>query len=222
MKTDAVLQRDVQDALNFEPTLKPAQIGVTVSDGIVTLTGTVDNYAKKLQAERTVRHIKGVKAVVEKIAVKLSKSVIKNDNDLAEEIVKALRWNYSVPDEKIKVKVEDGYVTLDGSVSWDYERVAARREVAGIIGVKGITNNLSLESAAKDSLEKNVIDEAISRHWSLSADDIYVRVKNNTVTLTGTVDSLYQRDEAEKIAWKTPGVQSVENQLEVEHKLAKY
>lgn len=222
MKTDAVLQRNVLDALNYEPSLKPGEIGVIVLDGIVTLTGNVDSYYKKLQAEKIARRIKGVKAVVEKIEVKLAKSAFKSDNDLAQEIVKALRWNYSIPDDKIVVKVEDGHVTLEGSVPWDYQRQAARKEVARIIGVKGISNNLTLQSQAKDALEKETIENAIARHWSLESEDIYVRVKDNTVTLTGSVDSLYQKEEAEKIAWKAPGVQQVENLLEVEYKLASF
>ncbi|RZJ34589.1 MAG: BON domain-containing protein [Flavobacterium sp.] len=222
MKTDILLQANVQEALNFEPSLTPAQIGVTVNDGVVTLTGEVDQFSKKTQAEKIVRRIKGVRAVVEKIQVELNKSDFKSDSDLAHELIKALRWNYSVPDDKIKVTVEDGYVTLDGSVPWDYQRQLARKEVARVIGVKGIHNNLTLQSASKDSLEKDAIENAIARHWSLEADDIYVRVKDNTVTLTGEVQSLYQKDEAERIAWQAPGVQSVNNFLTVEKQFVKY
>ncbi|RZJ34566.1 MAG: BON domain-containing protein [Flavobacterium sp.] len=219
MKIDALLQRNVQDALNYEPTIMAGEIGVIVMDGIVTLTGTVDSYSKKLQAEKTARRVKGVKAVVEKIQVRLSKSAFKSDLDLAAEIVEALQGDYSVPRESISVKVEDGYVTLEGSVLWDYQRKSAYRNVARIIGVKGVHNKLSLHSAGKDVLEKEAVERAISRHWSLDPNTIFVNVTNNEVSLSGYVDSLYQKDEAERLAWQAPGVQHVENHLTVEHKL---
>ena len=222
MKSDAFIQRNVQDALNFDPALKPGEIGVIVKDGIVILTGTVDNYAKKSSAEKVVRRIKGVKAVVEKIEVQLAGSSAKSDSDIAREISEALQWNYAIPEDKIKVRVENGNVTLDGSVPWDYQRKAAHKEIARITGVRSITNRLSIQSVARDALEKATIDEAISRHWSLDAEDVYIRVKDNTVTLTGEVDSLYQKDEAERIAWLAPGVQEVDNLLEVKGKLAAY
>jgi osmotically-inducible protein OsmY len=127
MKSNEDLQKEVQDAIKWEPKLHAAEIGVVVHDGIVTLTGTVDNYAKKIQAENAAKHIKGVKAVVEKIEVKFNTDWAKHDdNDIAKEIVHAYKWNWQLPDDKIHVKVENGWITLDGETNWNYQREEAK------------------------------------------------------------------------------------------------
>ena len=214
------IQQDVEDALEWEPSLNAAEIGVTVKDGVVTLHGTVDNYIKKMNAEDAAKKVAGVKAVVEKIEVKLSRSGTRDDEDIAAEVLRALKQAWSVPDEKIKVKVENGWVFLDGTLSWDYQRESAKSAVNHIRGVKGVLNNIMIKSDEHDHVEEKLVKDALRRHWSINADDITVTVSGTNVTLTGVVKSLYQKDEAGKIAWKTPGIWSVDNKLAVEYDYA--
>ncbi len=217
MKDNAKLQKNVQDAISWEPLLNAAEIGVTVKDGVVTLTGTVDNYAKKMQAEEAAKGVAGVKAVVEKIEIQFSNWGKTTDNEMATEVVNALNWNPKIPDDKVKVKVEDGWVTLEGELSWNYQRDAARNSVINLMGVKGVSNNIKIKSESQDAIEKKQIERALDRDWSINADNIKVSVSGTTVTLTGKVNSSHQKEEAERIVWKAPGVWSVKNELEVEY-----
>ena len=216
MKTNESLQKDVQDAIKWEPLLQAAEIGVTVKDGVVTLTGTVDNYIKKNEAETAAKNVKGVKAVIEKIEIKYNHTWDeKSDLDIANEVISALRWNWNVPKDTIKVKVESGWVTLDGDLTWNYQRESAKNAVKNLEGVKGIYNNIKIKSDHTDIIEKAAIEKALSRNWSINDNDIQVKVTANEVTLTGAVTSYYQKDEAERIAWNAPGVWSVNNELSV-------
>ena len=217
MKSNEQLQKDVMDALKWEPQLHAAEIGVIVHDGIVTLTGTVDNYSKKIAAESATRDVAGVKAVVEKIDVKYPYSGIKTDDEIAAEVLKSLQNHWNVPDERIKIEVEDAWVTLNGDVTWNYQKEAAKRAIENIPGVKGVSNNIKIRTVLKNELEKKLIEKALRRHWSINADDIHVIINGNEVILTGKVTSMYQKEEAGRIAWKTPGVWSVDNKLVVDY-----
>ncbi|WP_026707186.1 BON domain-containing protein [Flavobacterium frigidarium] len=219
MKTNEELQRDVQNAIQFEPLMHAAEIGVMVKDGIVTLTGNVDRYYKKIEVENATKNVAGVKAVVENITV-INNDFVKDDNEIAVEVVYALDSNWSVPKEKVKVKVERGWVTLDGELSCNYERDAAKSAVNYLMGVKGVTCNIKIKSQVPDGIEKKHVENALARHWSINAKDITVTVLGAMVTLTGDVTSLYQKEEAGRIAWNTPGVLSVNNRLVVEYEYA--
>jgi len=197
MKNNAALQKDVQDAIKWEPLLNAAEIGVTVKDGVVTLTGTVDSFTKKMEAEDAAKKVVGVKAVVEKIAIKLAHWGKTTDAEIAAEVLRALKWNWKVPNNKVKVKVEDGWITLEGDLHWNYQREAAKNAIQNLMGVTGVTNNIKIQSENDDSIEKMNIESALRRNWSVNDDDIHVEVSGTTVTLTGTVKSWYQRDEAE-------------------------
>ena len=218
MKSNEQLQKDVMDSIKWEPQLHAAEIGVTVHDGIVTLTGTVDNYSKKLAAESATKDVAGVRAVVEKIDVKYHNLGIKTDDEIAAEVLKSLRNHWDVPDEKIQVEVDDSWVTLNGDVTWNYQKEAAKRAIENIPGVKGVLNHINIKALRKSELEKRVIENAFRRHWSINADDVHVTVDVNKVILTGKVTSMYQKEEAGRIAWKTPGVLFVENNLVVDYK----
>jgi osmotically-inducible protein OsmY len=218
MKTNVDLQKDVQDAIKWEPLLSAAEIGVTAKEGIVTLSGTVDSYWKKTEAEEAAKNVAGVKAVVEKIVIKFANnSFAKDDNEIAMEVVNAFKWNIEVPNDKVKVKVEKGWVTLAGELEWNFQREAAKNAVRDLLGVAGVTNNISIKADIQDEIERKDIENALERNWSLSDRQINVKVSGTKVTLTGTVESWYQKSEAARIAWKARGVWSVENDLVVDY-----
>jgi len=127
MKSNEVLQKEVQDAIKWEPLLNAAEIGVTVKDGVVSLTGTVDSYYKKSEAEDAAKKVAGVKAVVEKIEINSGDTGKTSDSDIATEVLNAFKWNWEIPGDKVKVKVEDGWVTLEGNLNWNYQREAAKK-----------------------------------------------------------------------------------------------
>jgi len=219
MKTNAELQKDVQDAIKWEPLLNAAEIGVIVKDGIVTLTGTVDNYFKKSEAETAAKGVAGVKVVVEKIDVKFGSNwAKKDDNEIANEVVTAFDWNMKVPSEKVKVNVEKGWVTLAGEVNWHYQLEAAKDAVKNLLGVTGVSNNITIrsETQEQEKIEKKDIESGLRRNWSLFAKNIVVKVSGHKATLTGKVNSWYQKDEAGRIAWNAPGVWTVDNELVIE------
>ncbi|RZJ34578.1 MAG: BON domain-containing protein [Flavobacterium sp.] len=216
MKTNEQLRRDVQSALTYEPVLRSAQIGVIANNGIVTLTGTVDNYQKKLSAEKVAKHVKGVRAVIEKIETISDDTIGTSDVEIAEAILQSFQWNWKIPNEKILIKVENGWVWLEGRVEHNYQRVAAKNAVGRIPGVIRITNNILLESEFLDNLEKGNVEQSLKHNWTLDAKNIHVKVKNNKVILTGSVDSLYERTQAARLAWRAKGVVDVENKLTVD------
>ena len=217
MKTNEQLQRDVQNAIIWEPLLNAAEIGVTAKDGVISLTGTVDSYIKKVEAENAAKNVSGVKAVVENIKINYDTYGKKDDAAVAKEVLSAFKWNWEVPSDKIKVKVEDDWVTLEGELEWNYQKEAAKKAVATLDGVMGVTSNITIKSETKDMVEKRAIESALERNWSIDEHDIKVKVSGNKVTLNGIVDSFYQKDEAERIAWNAPGVLSVDNELVIEY-----
>ncbi len=218
MNTNEELQKDVQNAIKWEPLLQAAEIGVSAKDGVITLTGNVDSFTKKIEAENAAKNVMGVKIVVEKIEVKFDSSLAKkDDNDIANEILNAYKWNWEVPNDKVKVKVEDGWVTLEGELNWNYQKIAAKNAVSKLMGVTGVFDNITIKSERHDTVEKNNIVSAMNRNWSLRDKDIDVEVSDHKVTLTGAVGSWYQKDEAARIAWSAPGVWTVDNELEIEY-----
>jgi osmotically-inducible protein OsmY len=217
MKNNQELQTDVQNAIKWEPLLNAAEIGVTAKDGVVSLTGVVDSYAKKMEAENAAKRVIGVKALVEKIEVKFPSTWTKDDAEVANEVLAALKSNMSVPKDAVTVKVEDGWVTLGGELPWNYQKDAAKSAVSYLTGVKGVINNIKIKSTTHDAIEQQDVEDAIGRSWSIDDSDINVSVSGTTVTLTGMVNSWYERDEAARIAWNTPGIWNVKNELEVDY-----
>jgi osmotically-inducible protein OsmY len=215
MKTNEQLQKDVQDAIKWQPLLKAAEVGVTAKDGVVSLTGIVSSFTKKLEAEKAAKGVLGVKAVVEDIHVKFANDINKTDLDLANEVLSGMKWNWSIPNDKIQVKVEDGWVTLDGAVEWNYQRDAAKNSATDLIGVKGVINNIKVNSLSADMVEQEAIEKALSRSWMIDDHNIQVKVKGNKVVLRGAVESLFEKDEATRLAWNAPGVNEVDNELAV-------
>ena len=217
MKNNEELQKDVQDAIKWEPLLNAAEIGVTAKNGVITLTGNVDSYLKKREAEDAAKNVAGVRAVVEKIEIVFVSTHKKNDNEIASEVVSAFKWNWQIPNEKVKVKVEGGWLTLEGELQWNYQKEAVIKSVNNILGIKGVNNEITIKSETHDEIEKKDIERALGRNWSINDVGIQVKVSGNNVTLSGSVNSLYQKDEAGRIAWNAPGVWTVNNELVIEY-----
>jgi osmotically-inducible protein OsmY len=217
MKTNADLQKDVQDAIKWEPLLNAAEIGVIARDGVVTLTGTVDSYAKKIEAETAAKSVVGVQAVAEKIEIKFSNSFKKSDTDIANDALKGFKSTWDVPDDKIKITVENGWATLEGEVPWNFQREAAKNVVKNLMGVKGVTNNIKIKPNIQDAIEQRAIEHALARNWAVDDEDIHVHVSGSKVKLDGKVHSFYQKEEAARIAWNAPGVFAVDNELVIEY-----
>ena len=215
MKTNLELQKDVQDELRWEPMLNAAEIGVAAKDGVITLSGTVDSYYKKQAAENAAKRVAGVKAVALDIEVKLPSSNFRNDTDIAKAAVDALKWNTIVPDDKIKLRVENGWVYIEGELDWQFQKSAARKCVEDLTGVRGVSNLITLKPKVSSSSIKENIKKAFQRNANVEADNIRIDTFDNKVVLKGTVHSWFERNEAEKAAWSAPGVLTVEDQLTV-------
>ncbi|ASS50420.1 MAG: ornithine aminotransferase [Candidatus Fluviicola riflensis] len=215
MKTDLELQKVVMEELQWQPTLKPSKIGVSVSNGVVTLSGMVDNYGQKRDAENAVLGVEGVKAIADDLEVSLHQENVRTDTEIAEAAINTLTWHSLVPKDKITVRVENGWITAEGKVSWIYEKNAVKNALSYLPGVKGITNLVTIVPGIDDGNVKRNIKAAFERNASIDANNIHVGHSGNKVILTGTVRSYAERHDAEKVAGNAPGVTQVDNQLEV-------
>jgi osmotically-inducible protein OsmY len=217
MKTDAELQQDVMDELKWEPTIKAVEIGVGVKDGVVTLSGYVDSYAKKRAAERAASRIFGVKAVAEELQVRLPNSFERSDSDIAQAASHALQMNvwitHMIP--RIKVVVQDGWITLSGDVDWRYQKDAAGDTLRNMIGVKGLSNNIAIKPIIT-KMEQDVRDEieaAFKRNALLDSRRITVETHGSKVILRGSVRNWTEREQVEQAACAAPGVSEIESHI---------
>jgi len=215
MKTDTELQKDVMDELKWEPTLKAAEIGVAVKDGVVTLSGYVDSYVKKLVAERAAARVFGVRAVAEAIQVRLPGSLERSDEDIAGMVANVLEWNVLVPYDRVKVHVQDGLVTLSGEVDWGYQKFAAEEAVHHLMGVVWLNNQITVKPTIKPQDLKDRIKSAFQRNALLDSRRITIETRGGKVILSGSVRSWGERAEAQWAAWAAPGVFEVENDIEI-------
>lgn len=216
MKTDSQIQADVIQALKWDPSVTHEHIGVAVSDAIATLTGSVPSYIEKWSAEKATQRVAGVKAVVEKVEVKLSGSLLRDDHDIAKAIIEQFKWNVQVPDQLVKVSVEDGWVELTGEVEWGYQKTAAENCVQGLASVKGISNSISIKAKkVQPEVIKQKIEEALKREIEREARGISVEVNGGNVTLSGNVHSYSEKSNARWAALCAAGVTSVKNNLHI-------
>ena len=203
------------EELKWDPSLNAAEIGVTVKNGIVTLSGQVNSYAKKMAAEKDVKKISGVKAVAEDIQLRVFPSFQKSDSEIAEAVLNALKWNSSIQEEKIKIKVENGVVQLEGEVEWEYQRTNVKSTIENLTGVKSDLNLITIKQKLTASGVHQKIIEALYRSATVDAENIIVQTIGSKVVLSGKVRSLAEKEDAELAAWNAPGVISVENDLRI-------
>lgn len=216
MRTDSDIQRDIVAELKWDPSLRNDDIAVAVRDGIVTLAGFAESYTEKWRAERVASRIKGVKAIANDIEVKLPSASQRTDPDIARAAVDALTWHTSVPQDRIKVKVEKGWITLEGEVDGYYQKEAAERAVRGLMGVRGVTNVIAVSAKPAPADVKEKIKEALQRGAQFDADHITVEIDGHKAILRGTVRSYAEMRDAERAALNAPGVTQVENKLTVD------
>jgi osmotically-inducible protein OsmY len=216
-RTDEQIRDDVLAELKWEPRVQTNEVGVAVRNGVVTLTGFVDSYAKKYAAQQAAHHVRGVKAVANDIEVRLPAAAERSDADIASAVVRALELDATVPIDKLDITVSKGWVTLRGEVQWHYQREEAYRVVHSLAGVKGVTNMIVVKARLSLQDLKQKIEEALVRSAQVDARSITVEVSNGSVTLKGTVKSLAEKAEAERQAWSAPGVIAVDNQVTVSY-----
>ena len=203
------------DELKWQPFLNSSGIGVAVKNGIVTLSGIVDSFSLKLSAERAAKKVAGVRAIAEDIQIGVSPAYWKTDTEIAEAALDALKWHSAVPEEKIKIKVEDGNVTLEGEVEWDYQRTSALSAVQYLSSVRSVNNLITIKPRLDSFDLEQKISAAFRRNATVDASKINVSTIGNKVILTGKVRSLIESEDAEDVAWAAPGVYDVDNKLTV-------
>jgi len=215
MKPELELKHDVLAELESEPGVDAAHIGVTVTNGVVTLTGTVPTYGEKLAGNRAVKRLDGVRALVSELEVRPRVGAQRTDTDIARAVVDALAWDIAVPDEKISTRVSNGWVTLEGEVNLQFQRAAAEHAVSRLAGVRGVTNLITIKSGVRAGDIKSRIEAAFRRSAEIDARNVQVETEDGKVTLRGRVHTWAERAEAERAAWAAPGVSEVRDEIKV-------
>ena len=216
MKTDVQVQRDVIDELHWDPRIGSAEIGVAAKNSVVTLSGQVDSFAKKYAASRAAERVAGVRAIADELTVALPSTFKRSDTDLAHVIVNTLKWDVEVPDERIKARVDNGWVWIEGEVDWQFQSAAAERAVRHLTGVRGVTSLLQVKQRASAPDVKERIESALKRHAEVDSKEIRVDASEGRVTLRGKVHSWAERADVERAAWSAPGVTKVDDELLVQ------
>jgi osmotically-inducible protein OsmY len=214
MRTDAIIKEDVLNELDWEPSIDATKVGVTCVNGVVTLSGYVNSFTEKLAAELATRRVLGVRAIVEKIEVKIGGVYKRTDQDIAQAALNNLRWRTDVPDEDIKLKVENGWITLEGTVQWNFQKEAAKNAIKDLAGIRGISNVIRVITTVEPNNIKEKIKIAFERNATIDSD--HVNVDGHKVILSGIVQSMAEKRHAESAAWSAPGVTEVVDNLEIQ------
>ena len=215
MKTDSQLKHDVTTELEWDPAINATQVGVAVKDGIVTLTGHLYTYAEKYAVERAVSRVEGVKAIAIELDVRLESDSKRSDTDIAAAVESALKWHAQIPEDRITAKVEKGWVTLKGEVDWNFQRMNAEKTVRPLMGVLGVSNQITIKACITPADVSTRIRDALKRHAERESKQVEISVTGSQVTLSGSVDSWAERTAAAGAAWSAPGIMSVVNNIKV-------
>lgn len=215
IRSDVDIQQDVLEELSWDPHINVSDIGVSVKEGVVTLTGLVDNYLVRLAAQNAALRVKGAHAVANNIEVRLHTSAERTDSDLALAALYALKWDAAIPTDKLDITVSHGYVTLRGEVEWPFQREAAERAIRRLAGIKGVTNWVTVAIRATSGDIKQKIEKALVRNAETDAHHITVEVHGHAATLKGQVRSFAEKLAAERTALSAPGIASVDNEIKI-------
>jgi osmotically-inducible protein OsmY len=216
MQDDPWIRNDILDELEEEPSLDPSAIGVTVHNGVVTLSGHVRTFSEKRAAEKAAARIKGVRAIVQEITVELPREHAEPDDVIADRAVRVLEWNVRIPHERIQVHVEKGWVTLSGQVDWQFQKEAAEKALRSLLGLTGATNLNSVTPRVQVADVQQRIERALKRNAELEAAGIRVTATDGNVVLEGKVHNWFDRKLAEDAAWRVPGVVRFEDRIAIE------
>jgi osmotically-inducible protein OsmY len=213
---DQALKQRVLDELAWQPGIDEAHIGVTVRGGVVTLTGHVGSYAEKCVAERAAGRVIGVRAIAEELDIRYAPGTRQDDEDIARRAVDVISWDISVPKDRVKIKIEGGWVTLAGDVDWRFQRQAAEADIRNLSGVMGVSNAIEIRPKIQVCGVERQIKAAFLRNAEFEAENIVVTADGSTVTLTGQVSNYYERTLAAEAAWSAPGVTQVHELLTID------
>lgn len=216
MRTNDDIKRDVELELEWEPNIDAKNIAIKIADGVVTLTGFVSRYSDKYEAERVAKRVRGVKAVANDLEVKLATGSERPDPDIARDAVEKLHRDLPYSSQNIQVTVRQNWITLEGDVDWDFERRTAEAAVRNVKGAKGVINLIRIKERVNMADVERKIEEALKRSAEVDARRITVMTKGGTVTLRGRVRSWAEKEQAEKAAWRAPGVIEVKNEIQVD------
>lgn len=215
MIPDSILKQRVLDELRWDTKVNEAHIGVTASDGSVSLIGHVTNFPEKFAAGEAAKRVRGVKAIADEIEVNLPTEYRRDDSSIAERIAHVLEWNISIPDNNIKAKVQGGLVTLNGEVEWHHQRFHIEQQVRHVAGIKGVSNHITLKKRVTTAEVKKKIEDALHRNSEQEAEQIKVSISGDTVTLEGQVKAFYERDLIKRAAWAAPGVRHIVDNIRI-------